>query len=50
MRGSLVSDTGPIIALALIDRLDILHVLFESVMISQEVHRELLEGGPFGLY
>jgi hypothetical protein len=48
MRGSLVSDTGPIIALALIDRLDILHVLFETVMISQEVHRELLEGGPSG--
>jgi uncharacterized protein len=48
MKGSLVSDMGPIIALALIDRLDILQSLFESVIISEEVHKELLEGGFSG--
>ena len=48
MRGSLVSDTGPIIALAIIGRLDILQSIFESVIISEDVHKELLEGGPSG--
>jgi uncharacterized protein len=48
MTGHLVSNTGPIIALALIERLDILHALFETVTISEEVHKELLEGGPSG--
>jgi len=36
------------VALALIDRLDVFHALFESVCISEEVHKELLEGGPSG--
>jgi len=48
MKGILVSNTGPLIALALIDRLDVLHALFESVHISEEVHKELLEGGLSG--
>lgn len=48
MKGSLVSNTGPLIALALIDRLDVLNALFESVCISEEVHKELLEGGTSG--
>lgn len=48
MKGRLVSNTGPIIALALLDRLDILQSLFETVTISKEVHKELLEGGPSG--
>jgi predicted nucleic acid-binding protein len=48
MKGSLVSNTGPLIALALIDRLDVLQALFEAVSISEEVHKELLEGGPSG--
>ena len=48
MKGRLVSNTGPIIALALIDRLDTLQSLFETVTISEEVHKELLEGGPSG--
>jgi predicted nucleic acid-binding protein len=48
MRGSIVSNTGPIIALALVDRLDILQSLFEAVTIPEEVHKELLEGGSAG--
>ena len=48
MSRSLVSNTGPIIALSLIDRLDILQSLFESVIISEDVHKELIEGGPSG--
>jgi uncharacterized protein len=48
MKGRLVANTGPVIALALIDRLDILRSLFQSVSISEEVHKELLEGGSSG--
>jgi predicted nucleic acid-binding protein len=48
MSRSLVSNTGPIIAFALIDRLDILQSLFEPVTISEAVHKELVEGGPSG--
>ncbi len=48
MSRSLVSNTGPIIAFALIDRLDVLQSLFESVTISEAVHKELIEGGPSG--
>jgi hypothetical protein len=48
MSHSLVSNTGPVIALALIDRLDILQSLFESVIISEDVHKELIEGGSSG--
>ncbi|MGO9611477.1 MAG: DUF3368 domain-containing protein [Dissulfurispiraceae bacterium] len=48
MSRRLVSNTGPIIALALIDRLDILQSLFEEIIISEDVHEELLEGGPLG--
>lgn len=48
MKGHLVSNTGPIIALALIDRLDILNILFQQIIISDAVHEELLEGGASG--
>lgn len=48
MTGRLVSNTGPVIALALIDRLDILQSLFQQVIIPDAVHKELLEGGSFG--
>jgi predicted nucleic acid-binding protein len=44
MTGRLVSNTGPVIALALIDRLDILQKLFQQVSIPDAVHKELLEG------
>ena len=45
MKGSLVSNTGPLIALALIDRLDILQIIFQKVIIPEAVHKEMLEGG-----
>ncbi len=41
---SIVSDTGPLIALAKLDRLDILEQLFGLVQIPPAVHRELLVG------
>ncbi len=41
----IISNTGPLIALATIDRLDILNNLFEKVVVPEAVHYELLEGG-----
>ncbi|MBI4687873.1 MAG: DUF3368 domain-containing protein [Nitrospirae bacterium] len=48
MTGCLISNTGPIIALALIDRLDILQTLFQKVIVPDAVHKELLDGGTSG--
>ncbi|MEW5745407.1 MAG: DUF3368 domain-containing protein [Nitrospirota bacterium] len=48
MTGRLISNTGPLIALALIDRLDILQKLFRQVTVPGLVHAELLEGGSSG--
>ena len=42
MKTMIVSNTGPIIGLSLIGRLDILHNLFESVVIPHEVRSELV--------
>ena len=44
MGGALVSNTGPLVALAVIDRLDLLHCLFDEVIVPEAVHFELLEG------
>lgn len=41
----IISNTGPLIALATVDRLDILNDLFEKIIIPEAVHFELLEGG-----
>jgi uncharacterized protein len=49
VNGCLVSNTGPIVALAVIDRLVILRALFSQVVVSEFVHRELLQGGAEGL-
>ncbi|MBI4826120.1 MAG: DUF3368 domain-containing protein [Nitrospirae bacterium] len=48
MTGRLISNTGPIIALALIDRLDILQTMFQQVIVPDAVHKELLDGGTSG--
>ena len=48
MRGILVSNTGPLVALALVERLDILRELFGSVLVPEAVHQEILQGGRFG--
>ncbi len=45
MRGRLVSNTGPIIALGSIDRLEILKGIFEEVVLPETVHNEILQGG-----
>lgn len=49
MKGRVVSDTGPIIALAMIDRLKILRSIFEEILVPEEVHSEILEGGKSGM-
>ncbi|TVL99179.1 MAG: DUF3368 domain-containing protein [Candidatus Brocadia sp. WS118] len=49
MRGSLVSNTGPLIALMLINRLDILRTLYREVFIPEEVRNELLQGEALGI-
>ncbi len=41
MNGSLISNTGPIIAIMLIERLDILRNLFQKVFVPEAVHKEL---------
>lgn len=45
MSGAIVSNTGPLVALAVIDRLDLLNCLFDEVIVPEAVHFELLEGG-----
>lgn len=45
MSGPIVSNTGPLIALAVIGRLDILKDLFTAVIIPEAVNAEILAGG-----
>ena len=47
--GYLVVNTGPLVALATVERLDILPVLFETIAIPEDVHREIQKGGAVGL-
>lgn len=42
---AIISNTGPIIAFSLLDRLDILKNLFSEVWLSREVDREIRAGG-----
>lgn len=49
MNGSLISNTGPIIAIMLIERLDILRNLFQKVFVPEAVHKELLLGENIGV-
>ena len=41
----IVSNTGPLIALANIDQFDLLHQLFEEILIPSAVRTEVLAGG-----
>jgi uncharacterized protein len=41
----IVCNTGPLIALSIVDRLNLLHILFSRILVSDQVHRELLHGG-----
>jgi len=45
MKGRLVSNTGPVIALCSIDRLEILRGIFEEVVLPETVHHEIMQGG-----
>jgi len=45
MMGTIICNTGPIIALAGINKLDILKNSYESVIIPEPVHLEILAGG-----
>lgn len=47
-KGRLVSNTGPIIALMLINKLEVLKELFDEIIIPDEVHREILQGKEGG--
>ena len=45
MKGRVVSDTGPIIGLSTIDKLEILQRIFDEVIIPEAVHHEIMQGG-----
>lgn len=45
MNERIVSNTGPLIALALVDQLEILSKLYGEILVPEAVHRELLQGG-----
>lgn len=45
MGGVIVSNTGPLVALAVLNRLDLLGLLFDDVLVPEAVHSELLAGG-----
>lgn len=45
MSGIVVCNSGPLIALAVVRRLDILRAVFQRVCVPEIVHREVLEGG-----
>ena len=45
MNSKVICNTGPIVALSMIARIDILRHLFELVAIPEVVHNEILEGG-----
>jgi predicted nucleic acid-binding protein len=45
MKGRLVSNTGPIIALCSIDHLEVLKRIFEEVILPETVHNEIMQGG-----
>lgn len=49
MSERIVSNTGPLIALAIIDQLAILQQLYQEVLVPDMVHQEVLQGGAHGL-
>ena len=46
---TIVTNTGPLIALAGIERLDILPALFDEIWVPQQVRQEILQGKPGSL-
>jgi uncharacterized protein len=45
MKGKIISNTGPIIALSSIDHLELLKQIFEEVIVPESVHNEIMHGG-----
>ncbi|MFH1952825.1 MAG: hypothetical protein ABIL06_14545 [Pseudomonadota bacterium] len=45
MKGRIVCNTGPMIAFAIVDRLDLLSKIFHEVVVPDAVHNEILDGG-----
>jgi predicted nucleic acid-binding protein len=45
MTREIVCNTGPLIALAIVNHLQILQSLFQRVLIPEAVHKEILQGG-----
>jgi len=48
MNGKAICNTGPLVALSMIDRIDVLRHLFKLVAVPEAVHMEILEGGTTG--
>ena len=48
MNGTVGANTCPVIALAIIDRLEVLRSIFDNVVVPEPVHDEILEDGEFG--
>jgi hypothetical protein len=49
VNGLVVANTGPMIALAMIERLDVLRSIFDEILVPEAVHGEILEGGATGV-
>ena len=48
MTPRVVCNTGPLIALSVLERVDLLTDLFDEVLVPTPVHREIVAGGPAG--
>jgi len=49
MSGKVICNTGPIVALSMIYRIDILRHLFELVAMPEAVNKEILDGGAISV-
>jgi predicted nucleic acid-binding protein len=44
MKGRIVCNTGPLIALTIVNKLDLLRLLFTEIAVPETVHKEILQG------
>ena len=45
MKGRIVCDTGPIIALNMVGKFELLEKIFDEVVVPEAVHHEIIQGG-----